>query len=341
MANDGYLLRRDMANLLASVLPIMSRYVVTGAAGFLGYYLAKALAERPDASVVCVDNFIRGEADSLYDALIAKENVTHMTIDLTDPQQVGTLPTDVDYVFHMAALNGTQNFYERPFDVVKCCTLPTIYLIDHFAGSKSLKRFIYAGTSESYASTVSRFAWSVPTAEDVPLSFDDVFNPRWSYGASKMHGEVATINGARHYGMPFTIVRFHNAYGPRMGDKHVVPDFFNRAKEGVFALYGHSDTRSFIYGDDAAAATLALSECVAADGEVVNVGGDREIVISDLGTMMMAAGGFTGEIDLHESPPGSVRRRAPDLTKLRALTGFVPQVDLQEGLARTAAFYLG
>jgi UDP-glucose 4-epimerase len=319
----------------------MRRVLVTGAAGFLGFYIARLSSEAPDTEVICVDNFVRGEEDKLYRELTARANVERVDIDLNDQVAVRALPEDVDLIFHMAALNGTQNFYERPFEVLKCCTLPTIHLIDRYGPTRRVKRFVYAGSSEAYASTVARFGWPIPTAEDVPLSIDDVFNSRWSYGCSKMHGEVATINGCRQFGMPFTIIRYHNAYGPRMGDKHVVPDFLMRARRGVFELYGHEDTRSFIYADDAARATLALAGAESASGEIVNVGGDKEIRIADLAKMMMKVCGFEGEIVLHPSPSGSVKRRAPELGRLRALIGYKETVSLEEGLKRTAEAYLG
>jgi nucleoside-diphosphate-sugar epimerase len=315
------------------------RYLVTGAAGFLGYYIARRLAEEADVEVIVVDNFIRGENDKLYRDLCARQNVHSINMDLTDQAAVGDLPDHVDIIFHMAALNGTQNFYERPFEVVRCCTLPTVFLIEKY-GPLGLQRFVYAGTSESYAGTVTRFGWEVPTGEDVPLAFDDIMNERWSYGASKMHGEVATINGCRHYDIPFTVARFHNAYGPRMGDKHVVPDFLTRARAGRFELNGFEDTRSFIYAEDAARATIALSRAQGAVNEIVNVGGDQEISILELGKAMMSICQFHQEIALFPSPKGSVKRRAPRIDKLRRLTGYAPEWTLEDGLRETAAYYL-
>lgn len=316
------------------------KILVTGSAGFLGYHLADALSRDGQHEIVCVDNAIRGEFDSHYEALTKRGNVAHHTLDLNDWVRVQTLPDDIDVIYHLAALNGTQNFYERPFEVLRCCTLPTLNLLQKYGPLNHLKRFVYAGTSESYASTVTRFGWPVPTAEDVPLGIDDVFNPRWSYAMGKMHGEIATINGCRQYGMDFTIIRYHNAYGPRMGDKHVVPDFYIRAKDGVLALYGHEDTRSFIYVDDAIRATILAGEAVGTKGEVVNIGGDHEITIRELGEKMKSAADLTGEIALHPSPKGSVKRRCPDVSKLKSLTGFTEEWTLEDGLRETARFYL-
>jgi nucleoside-diphosphate-sugar epimerase len=124
-----------------------------------------------------------------------------------------------------------------------------------------------------------------------------------------------------------------------MGDKHVIPDFLTRARRGIFELHGYDDTRSFIYCDDATRATIKLARTPGADGEVVNVGGDTEIRIEDLGQLMMKVCGFSAEIRLYPSPKGSVKRRAPCLDKLRRLTGYEPEVSLEEGLRRTAAFY--
>ena len=319
----------------------MTRALVTGAAGFLGFALASNLADRSGYEVVLADNHVRGERDEAYASLCSRPNVVSFEIDLTDPDQVASLPGAVDYVYHLAALNGTQNFYERPYEVARCCTLPTFYLLDRYGASSDLKRFVYAGSSEAYASTVSAFDWPVPTAEDVPLCIADVHNARWSYGASKLHGEVVVISAMRQLGRPFTIIRYHNAYGPRMGDKHVIPDFLARMKQGVYELYGYEDTRSFIYVDDAVAATIALAEAESGAGEVVNVGSSSEIRILDLARKILELAGVEAEIELHASPKGSVKRRAPDTSKLNRLTHFAERWSLERGLRETMDFYLG
>jgi len=318
----------------------MTRVIITGAAGFLGFHLARYLSERPGYEVFGVDNFVRGEDDHALKSLSAKPNVEFIKADLSLDADVAKLPTDVDYVYHLAALNGTQNFYERPMDVIRYCTLPTIALAEHYGRNGKLKRFIYAGTSESYASTVTRFDWPVPTAEDVPLCIDDVTNPRWSYAMSKMHGEVVVTQAGRSFEMPYSIVRYHNAYGPRMGDRHVVPDFYNRAKDGIFELYGYEDTRAFIYVDDAVRGTALIGETEACVNEIINLGGSRELTMLELAKEMMAVRGLEGDIKLHPSPKGSVKRRLPELAKLKQLTDFSETISLSDGLRLTADYYL-
>lgn len=317
----------------------MPRILVTGAAGFIGYHLAKYLADDAANQVFAVDNFARGEADGAYETLIARENVTGLTVDLAEQSEVLALPGEVDVVYHMAAINGTQNFYDRPFEVMRCCTLPTFYLLNRYSKRGAATKFIYAGTSESYASTVTRFGWEVPTGENVPLSIADVFNPRWSYAASKLHGEVLTVNAARQFGLRYVIVRYHNAYGPRMGDKHVIPDFCKRMNEGVYRLHGHAQTRSFIYIDDAVRATVMLAHAKAAEGEVVNVGGAKEVTMLQVAQAIMKVAKVKGEIEKLPAPAGCVDRRAPKLDKLRKLTDYQQHWSLEDGLGETLRFY--
>ena len=318
----------------------MKNVLVTGAAGFIGFAIARALAEQPDTHVFVVDNYVRGENDAKYQALCSLPSVTSFDIDLTDVAAVASLPDGCDTIFHMAALNGTQNFYERPYDVLRCSTLPTFHLLDRYGPTGALKRFIYAGSSEAYAGTVQKFDWPVPTAEDVPLCITDPTNPRWSYGTSKLHGEVLVINACRQFSTNYTVVRYHNVYGPRMGDNHVIPDFLLRMRDGVYSLYGHDDTRSFIYVDDAVQATLLLARTGDAANQIVNVGSELEIRIIDMGRKILEIAGIDADIELFDSPKGSVARRAPDTGKLQNLTGFTEKWSLAEGLRETMNYYL-
>ena len=315
--------------------------VVTGAAGFIGYHLATALAEDGQTHVICVDDHSRGFRDAAYKALTEMENVSSITADLADPTALSQLPTKVDCLYHLAALNGTQNFYDRPYAVLRATSLPTLNLLEHFGQpGASLGRFVYASSSEVYAAAVTRFGWPVPTAEDVPVGIDDVHNPRWSYAAAKLHCEIAVIHGCDFYNIPYTILRYHNVYGPRMGDAHVIPDFLIRARDGTFSLYGGSDTRAFLYVDDAVRATRLAATEVAATGQILNVGSRFEIRIDALAQEIMEVAGLEGELHIFDGPEGSVARRAPDTALMQRLTGFEEAWSLRDGLAATARDYL-
>jgi UDP-glucose 4-epimerase len=316
------------------------RIMITGAAGFIGYHLAVLLNDRPHNHLLLVDTPAAATADRLYDELAARPRIDRYEVDLCDPAAVATLPAEVDVIYHLAAINGTRNFYEQPYAVMRSGTLPTFNLVERYVKPGKLRRFVYAGTPESYASTVSRFGWPVPTDESVPLCIDDIANPRWSYAISKTHGEVLTVNACRSFGTAYSIVRYHNVFGPRMGDKHVIPDFLHRLRNGIAELHGHRETRTFLYVADAVAATEAIAESEAAANEIVNVGGDTEITISELAAGVMSLLGRAGEpITLRPAPAGSVARRAPSTDKLRKLVGFEPSWSLAEGLLKTIEFH--
>jgi UDP-glucose 4-epimerase len=319
----------------------MTTSIVTGAAGFIGFAVARELLRDPEHHVILVDNFVRGHRDDELEALCRAPNATFIEVDLSAPDAVSRLPGGpIDHVFHFAALNGTQNFYERPYDVLRHSTLPLFALVERYVKPRAMRgRFIYAGSSEAYASTVTKFGWKVPTAEDVPLSIADPTNARWSYGVSKLHGEVLTCAACSEFGVAYTAIRYHNVYGPRMGDKHVIPDFVMRMARGTYALYGYEDTRSFLYIDDAVDATLRLARSDAAANQIVNVGNDREVTIKELGELMMHVSGIDAPLELHPSPAGSVKRRVPDLGKLRSLVGFEPSWSLERGVRETVAWY--
>jgi nucleoside-diphosphate-sugar epimerase len=160
-----------------------------------------------------------------------------ITGDLNSLEFVHQLPSKLDYVYHLATINGTQNFYSIPYDVAVSCVIPTWNLIEHFKHDKSVK-FILAGTPESYASTVDAGYASIPTPESVLLSISSSLEPRWSYAAGKIFAEVLVSNANKQFGLRFLIARFHNIYGPRMGHFHFIPDFLHRVQSKNFTLYG-------------------------------------------------------------------------------------------------------
>jgi len=288
----------------------MSKILVTGSSGFIGRHLVSAL---------------RCEGHEVFEADRVKG------VDLTDPSVVRLLP-DVDTVVHLAAFNGTRHFYQRPLDVIRDNVLPTQYLLDRYAGRVDL--FVFTGTCESYAGMTDDYAWPVPTPETVPLIVTDVQNPRWSYGGSKILNELQCAAAHSQLGQDYVILRYHNVYGPGQRD-HFIQEFWQRAQQGEFSLYGWENTRSWMYINDAIEATMSVMSTPACRNEIINIGTDQEHTIREMAEMIMSAAGLRGELLLHDAPAGSVKRRCADTEKLYRLTGFQPRYTIHQGIDLT------
>jgi UDP-glucose 4-epimerase/UDP-glucuronate decarboxylase len=291
--------------------------------------------------VTLCDNLSRGKMDDDLTALCQRSNVHFLSCDLTEPKSTETLGDGFDYVYHLAGVNGTRYFYEMPHIVLRVNVLALVNILDWFVRARCGK-ILFASSSEVYAGTARRFGVPVPTPEDVPLVVDDIRNPRLSYAASKMIGELFLLNYARAHGFPYTIVRYHNIYGPRMGQEHVIPEFCTRIleRENPFRIQGGRETRAFCYVDDAVRATRLVMDSPECDQQVIHVGNPREeTAIVDLARRMFDLFDHHPELEVLPVPTGSVDRRCPDIAKLEALTGYYPHVPLDVGLKHTFAWY--
>lgn len=318
----------------------MKKTLITGGAGTIGYFLAQSLVQTGHA-VTLLDNLQRGKLDREMKELISKPNVKFIKLDITDAKALGKIRGKFDYVYHLAAINGTKNFYEIPEQVLKVGVLGTINILEWFKKKKRGK-IIFTSSNEAYASWIDLQKGPIPTPESVPLCIGDVFNPRWSYGGSKLIGELLFINYARAYKFPMSIVRYHNSYGPRMGFDHVIPEFMTRIikKKNPFKIFGAKTTRAFCYIDDTIRATRLVMETHKTNGEIVHIGNDREeITMAELAKKMFALFNFHPRLQIYAAPAGSVARRCPNLTKIKKLTGYKPTVNLAEGLKKTYLWY--
>lgn len=318
-----------------------AKALVTGGAGFIGLHLARALADAGQ-EVTVVDNLSRGQEDEEFRAFLERGNVHAVRADLTEPSAYAGLERDYDHVYHLAAVNGTRWFYEIPDQVLRVNLLSTIHLLDWFTGSRCGK-VLFGSSSEAYAGLAKPLGLPYPTPEEVPLGLDDPYNARWSYGGSKLAGELLVINYARQRRRRATIVRFTNVYGPRMGYDHVIPEFLGRIlrREDPFVIHGAQPTRTFCYVEDAVRATRMVMDAAVTDGATLNVGSDQEeLPMEELARRMLRLFGGQPRLEARPAPPGSVLRRRPDITRLRKL-GYEPRVGLDEGLRRTHAWYAG
>jgi len=313
--------------------------MITGAAGFIGMHLAKSLTEQ-GKKLILIDNFARGRMDEKFKQLINLKNVQFFDLDLTRNNVFDVFDDDISKVYHLAAINGTENFYNIPEKVLKVNILSTLNLLDWAVDKNNLK-ILFSSSSEVYAGSIKYGLGKIPTSEDVPLCIEDISNVRWSYGASKLLAENAFFSYSKSYNVKFSIIRYHNIYGPRMGFEHVIPQFLERIYRNQLPLeiYGGSPMRAFCYVSDAIRATQIVMESKEADNRIIHIGNDQqEISITNLGKIMLNLTGEKPEIIQRETPKGSVDRRCPDINSLKKL-GFNPEISLEEGLILTNNWY--
>ena len=320
------------------------KVVITGGAGFIGYHLAKHHAGLGH-EVVLLDSLFKtqGVADPELQQLSERPGVRLIRHDLTGPLRgLDDALAGADIVYHLAAINGTQLFYDIPYQVARTNLLLTLHLLDALERHRP-GLLVYSSTSEVYAGAEQIGALRIPTDETVPVVFAQPTLARFSYGTSKFMGEVLCAQFSRQVDVPCAIVRYHNVYGPRMGTRHVIPEFIERIRrrEDPFAIFGGHETRAFCYIDDAVEATWRVATTPACRGQVLHVGNPEEVRIADLARLLMDLMGHRAPLQERGPRSGSVSRRCPDISRLKALTGFAPSVSLEEGLSRTVAWHLG
>ena len=320
----------------------MAKALILGGSGFIGYHLAHRLLSDGATDVLLVDDLSRGPCDADLQALLdSSQNVRLYEADLGQENAFEDLGDGYDQVYLLAGIVGVHNALEAPAKVLRTNTRIVLNTLDWLSrtGCGSL---VFSSSSEVYASGVTDGTIPVPTDESAPATIADPREPRSSYAVSKLLGEGAVAHYSMAAGFPAAIVRYHNVYGPRMGQDHVIPDLMQRvyAREDPLRVYGTEHSRTFCYVEDAVRATVALALNTVSRCEVVNIGDDRqEIRIGDLLDEIIAMGGYHPTIEVLEPMDGSVPRRCPDISKLRRMTGYEPRWSLDAGLRETWRWY--
>jgi UDP-glucose 4-epimerase/UDP-glucuronate decarboxylase len=312
-----------------------ARHLVTGAAGVIGFELARQLLAAGD-QVVAVDVFKKGgraDLDELARKYAGALEIAELDLAQGIAGDIGLPKERFDTIFHFAAIVGVRYVMDHPYETVSVNMRSTLNVLDH-AIAHGCDSFFFASSSENYASGADAGQVDVPTPENVTLSIGDIELPRWSYAASKMCGESAVFGAAPLGQFTPIVVRFHNVYGPRMGPTHVIPEMLARckAKTDPFPIFGADQTRSFLYIEDAGRALMhLLSAARAKKGGLYNVGAPLETKIGDLARIVFEVTGHKPKLDLKPAPIGSVQRRVPNIAKI-AMLGFEPRVSLLDGV---------
>lgn len=312
----------------------MARCVVTGGGGFIGAYLVKKLV-RDGWDVTCVDNMLRGDQSRFAEV---SDQVDLQTCDVRDVDAVTVACKGAEVVFHLAAIDGTENFYTKP-ELVLDVGLRGALAVVEACQRADVPDLVVASSAEVYQEPPS-----VPTDETVALMLPDSLNPRYSYGGSKIVSELIAFNYGQDHFRKVQVFRPHNVYGPDMGWKHVAPQFILRALEAKdkgdprFEIQSDgSETRAFAYVDDVVDG-IVMMHASGAHREVYHIGNDHEVSIRELVVATAAAVGTTLDIVPGVAAAGGTPRRCPDISKMRAL-GYAPVVDLAKGMQLTAKWY--
>jgi UDP-glucose 4-epimerase len=313
----------------------MTTVAVTGSGGFIGAYLVRYLVQQ-GYHVRCVDNFLRGRPERLKDVV----GIETFNADVRSKEAMLEIFRGCEVVFHLAAVNGTENFYNHP-DLVLDVGVRGAIAVCEASIAAGVPDLVVASSAEVYQTPSV-----VPTDENVPLVMPNSLNPRYSYGGSKLISELITFNYCRNKLRKIQVFRPHNVYGPDMGWKHVIPQLVGKlqhaavdAKPKITLQGDGSETRAFCHVDDIVRGIVTMWR----EGETMNVyhiGTMEEVSIRDLTHMICDAYGVEAEIVSGPAMEGGTPRRCPDIGKMMKL-GYQPQVGLKQGLQWAVDWYKG
>ncbi len=314
----------------------MRRAIVTGGRGFVGAWLCRALLDR-GVEVTSFDRRSKREKPSTLAMIGIEEQIDEQVGDLIDGELLGSLIRDreIDSVFHLGAETIVGTVQAAPVAALDTNVRGTWTLLGA-ATEAGVERFVFASSDKAYGAH-----------ESLPYREDYALQPTAPYEASKAAADLIARAWWPSYGLPIAVTRFANIYGG--GDlnfSRLVPETVCGAIDGrspVLRSDG-SPVRDLLYVEDAAAAYLAIADNLGRDqvrGEAFNAGGERPYgVLEIVETITRLAGtGVEPEIRGTGNPEGEIDRQYVDATKIRELCGWSPAVSLEDGLARTIAWY--
>jgi nucleoside-diphosphate-sugar epimerase len=315
------------------------KVLITGGAGFVGSHLADAFVARGD-HVIALDTGSQAKVRHL----VGHPRFRLVVDSVMNPDIVDGLTAQTDLVYHLAGVVGVEHYVGDPYHVMNVNVNGTQHVLR--AAHKYGRRLVFSSTSEVYGRNPA-----VPWSEDADRVLGPTTIDRWCYSTSKAAAEHFCL-AYRRLGLPVTILRYFNVYGPRLDRLdvgRVITIFLGQLLRGepLTVIGDGLQTRCFTWIGDAVEATVAAGLLAAAEGQVINVGTDRETTIRALAEAMIAAGGGTSTVRLvrQESVYGDsyedVPRRVPDVGRMHRLLGVRATTPLAEGLAQTIAWFRG
>jgi UDP-glucose 4-epimerase len=313
------------------------KYLITGGAGFIGSHLVEKLIARGD-QVIVFDNLSTGSAVNLSGI---KEKITFHEGNILDKAAIDKLVSDIDYVVHLAAALGVFNIVNKPLESLKTNLQGSEIVLG--AADRYKKPVLIASTSEVYGKNDK-----VPLNEEDDRIIGHPLKSRWSYSEAKAVDESLAYFYYLENKLPIRIVRFFNTVGPRQVGHYgmVVPRFVSAAlKNEPLSVYGSGDQiRGFCHVDDAVRALLLVMDSDKAVGEVFNVGNNQQISIMELAKKVIEITGSTSSIEkiAYENayPEGfeDMQLRVPDISKIKRVLGWAPEINLDQIIKDIAAY---
>jgi UDP-glucose 4-epimerase len=318
------------------------RSLITGGAGFIGSHLAEALL-RQGGTVAIIDDLSTGSIENI-EHLKGHAGFSYVIDTIQNRPLMAELVDGADDVYHLAAAVGVRLIIEKPVQTIETNIKGTELVLE--LAAKKRKRVLVASTSEVYGKTNT-----LPFTEDTDTVLGATTKSRWSYACSKAIDEFLALAYWREHKVPVVIVRLFNTVGPRQTGRYgmVIPNFVKQALEGnPITVFGDgTQSRCFTWVGDAVTALIELMQHPDAVGQVFNVGSDHEVSILDLAQTIKHMTGSDSEVVLvpyeeaYEQGFEDMRRRVPDLAKIRRLINYEPSVALPKILSEIIEFHRG
>jgi dTDP-glucose 4,6-dehydratase len=304
------------------------RVLVTGGAGFIGSHLCEFFLDK-GWEVVCMDDFVTGSRDNLA-AVESRPGFSLIEHDVTEYIQ---LDGQLDWVLHFASPASPRDYLELPIQTLKVGALGTHNTLGVAKAKRA--RFLLASTSEVYGDPLVH-----PQREDYWGHVNPV-GPRGVYDEAKRFAEAITMAYHRSHGIDTRIVRIFNTFGPRMrlNDGRAIPAFMGQALTNApITVFGDgSQTRSFQFISDLIEGLWRLMQ--APVNEPINIGNPHEMTLLELAKRIIRLTGSKSEIVFRPLPVEDPKVRQPDIGRARALLGWEPHVDTEEGLRLTVDWF--
>ena len=316
------------------------RVLVTGGAGFIGSHLVDALMAEGH-TVTVLDDLTTGQIANIA-AHLGHPGFRFVEDSILNPAALAPLVRDAETIYHLAAAVGVKYIVDDPVGsiVTNVHGTENVLRLAHRYGVRT----VIASSSEVYGKSTQ-----LPLHEDADRLLGPTTVGRWAYSEAKAIDEFFAL-GLAAQGLPVSIVRYFNSYGPRLdarGYGSVIARFISQALRGEpITVYNDGEqTRCFTYVSDTVAATLKAGTLDAALGQPFNVGADTEISMNDLAELILRLTGSRSEIvhipysEAFAVPFEETRRRRPDVSRARAVLGFEARVPLEEGLRWTVEWF--